>query len=547
MSILRYVLGPEQRIGTGSADLHHWKEMFPGLDTVSGERVTHKTAMGLSAYFGCLRNIGEDVAKLPAHVYRRSGQNRTEVDHPLHYLLNVEPNPDMSAMDFRQTITAHAAGMGNGYAEIVADAGARPLAFWPMDPDTVHPKREGGRLYYEVRVGGEVTILLPYQVLHLRGLAPDGIGGYNIPQLAREALGAALASQKFAAAFYGNGTWLGGVLEHPAALTDTALKHLRETWTERHGGAGKAHKPAILEEGMTYKQLGIAPEQAQMLETRQFGVEEVCRYFRMPPHKVQHLLRATFSNIEHQGLEYVGDCLMPWLIRWEQELKRKCFSAVSERALFVKHNATALLRADAKTRAEYYSTLLQNGVYSINEVRALEEMNAIEHGDDHRVQVNMQVIGEEPEEPEAPQPPQLPEPDDDERIIALLEGHRNALKGAYARVLRVEADKAERASNRNELGEWAKGFYAGHAGHVAEVLRPALWAVNATVIATGGGSLDMEATANELAWRHVLLSESDIALGALDTWRDGRAASAADEAIAYLRNQICGGAVNATT
>ncbi|HUV64848.1 MAG TPA: phage portal protein, partial [Sedimentisphaerales bacterium] len=468
-----------KRLTAHEADLHHWHEMYPWLETVSGERVTPATAMGIAAFFACVRNISEDVAKLPVHTYRREEKKRTEIDTPVHYLLNVEANPEMSAMSFRETLTAHAAAFGNGYAEIEWNRRVEPIAFWPLDPTTVALKREAGRLYYEVRVDGVATPVMPYDMIHIHGLGDMGLSGYQIPHLAREALGAILASQKFAAAFFGNGTWLGGVLQHPAKLGDKALQHLRETWVDRHGGAANAMKPAILEEGMTYNQLGIAPEQAQFLETRQFGVEEVCRWFRMPPHKVQHLLRATFSNIEQQALEYVGDCLMPWLIRWEQEMKRKLFSVYTQKNVYLKHNVTALLRADSAARQSYYASMIQNGAYSINDVRELEDMNPIPNGDKHYHQSNMIEVGEKPEPPKPPPAP-IKEPDGDEEPPPggegedederMLRGHRAALIDAYARVLRVESDKAQRANRKGNLEAWSAEFYPGHLTHVEGVL-----------------------------------------------------------------------------
>ena len=315
MSILGGLIERERRTSTPT-----WlvNMMLDGERTSSGERVNAKTAMGLAAWFGCVRNIAEDVAKLPLHVYRKVERSRTPIEHPVGYMLNVEPNDEMSAQSFRETLTAHAAGFGNGFAEIVR-SGPDGAEMWPIDPTTVLMKREAGRLFYEVRVAGNApVVLLPDQVLHLHGLSGDGLLGHSISHLAREAVGAAMAAQKFAGAFYANGASVGALLTHPGHLTDQALVHLRQSWKARHGGADQGMSMAILEEGMTYTQLGIEPEKAQFLETRQFGVEEVCRYFRMPPHKVQHLLRATFSNIEQQALEYVGDCLMPWLGRWEQ-------------------------------------------------------------------------------------------------------------------------------------------------------------------------------------------------------------------------------------
>ena len=555
-----------KRFTAKPADLHHWHAIYDWLTTTSGERVTPATAMGVAAYFACVRNIGEDVAKLPLDTFRKVGQRREPVDTALDYLMNVEANPEMSAMAFRETLTAHAAGIGNGYAQIEWNGRVEPTAFWPIDPTTVTPKREAGQFYYEVMVNGVPHVVMPGDMLHIHGIGGDGTGGYNVLHLAREALGAIIASQKFAAAFFGNGATLGSILQHPAKLSDKALQHLRDTWIARHGGAANAMKPAILEEGMTYQQLGVPPEQAQFLETRQFGVEEVCRWFRMPPHKVQHLLRATFSNIEEQNLEY-ADTLAPWAIRWEQELKRKCLSVYTQKNVYVRLNFNSLLRTDVTKRQAFYASMIQNGVMNIDEVRALEDLNPVPGGAGakHYHQMNMVELGKEKDfNKPAPAPKPTQEPDADngdaadesddtgndqgermhwtdafDKVRALdaaarvLTGHRAALVDAYARVLRVEADKAVRAQKRGDLDTWADGFYVTHEAHVEDVLSPLIEG-----IAAGFGPVDMAAVtehAARLAGRHVIHSYEDMARGAVDEWTRSRPASAADEALEYLK------------
>lgn len=550
MAILSKAFGrrAEQRFTAKTADLAHWREIYPWLESVAGERVTPATAMGLATYFACVRNIAEDEGKLPVDVFRKRGQDRIPVDHELDYLLNVAPNDDMTAIDFRTTLTAHAAGIGNGYAQIVFDGRMRPQALWPLEPTRMLPKRENGRLFYEYRLDTKTKVLMDSDVLHLRGISDEGVVGYSIPTLGRQVLGAALASQKFVGAFFGNGAWPGGVLEHPAKLGEQAHKNLQQSIEGRHGGADAAHRLMILEEGMKYTALAVAPENAQLVEQMMFGVEEVCRYFRMPPHKVQHLLRATFSNIEHQDLEYVGDTLMPWLIRWEQECKRKLFSRSVDSALFVRHNVTAQLRADAPSRAAYYSTMRQNAVYNVNEIRALEDMNGIgPAGDLYYHQLNMTELGKEPEAATTaePAPPASPDDETDDeaeraRALSLIEAQRPALADAYARVLRVETDKAERARKRGELAVWAANFYPGHQGHVAEVLAPTLASLRAAVLVTGTQLGDTGEAANELAARHVARSMQDIAGQALGGWSDARAVAAADDAIHYLSEQLGG-------
>jgi len=268
------------------------------------------------------------------------------------------------------------------------------------------------------------------------------------------------------------------------------------------------------------------------------------------------LLRATFSNIEQQALEYVGDCLTPWLVRWEQEGKRKAFSRGVDSALHLKHNVTALLRADAAARQSYYSSMVQNGVYSVNDVRQLEDMNGIgAEGDKHYHQSNMIELGKEPAVAKAmadrPEPPAIDgeptddaaESTDDDRVAAMVAGYRGALVDAYGRVLRVEADKATRAQRRGELAEWAGQFYPEHGAHVRGVLGPILTALAGSVAAVRGMPVYLADTAAELAARHVKHSRQVIAgasedAEAIHQWATERAASAADDAIEELTRQL---------
>jgi len=516
MSVTRTLLRGERR----SANTVNWWGFDWTLSdvTAAGESVTPPTALGITAYFAAIRAISEDVAKLPLGVYEEleGGGRRRVADHPVDYLVHTEPNPEMSSMAFREALMQHALGWGNGYAEIIRDGRGVPRELWPLDPTTVSVLRVGGELVYEVHVPPQEPVRLPAaRVLHIHGLGADAYTGYGLARLAREALGAILASQKFAAAFYGNGTWLGGVLQHPAALSDTAQKHLRETFEARHGGAENAMRVAVLEEGVTYQQFGVQPDQAQFIETRQFGVEEVARLFRIPPHKIQHLLRSTYSNIEQQSLEYVGDTLMPWIVRWEQEIRRKLFLP-TERTLFVKHNITSLLRADAASRGAFYSQLFNIGGMSINDMREKEDMNPIEGGDTHFVPVNMVPLERalNPTEPGGPEPPQ-PEGDEGAERAALeqlLEAHAPALADAIERLLRVERDKAVRAEKRGNLSAWADEFYAAHGRHVCDVVRPLLlsFAQAARMLAPGR---EITADTEAFATRHVRRSLRDVQAG----------------------------------
>lgn len=378
------------------SDLRHptaWLTAWAmGAKTRAGMAINPDSAMTLAAYYACVRNISEDVAKLPLLTYRRltpRGKERAP-EHPAYALLHDAPNADMTAMTFREVLTHHAVAWGNGYAEIVFDGRGVIRALSPIHPSRVVLRRnEQGELVYDVYGSGAIlhgATGQPYQavrlrqeqMLHIKGLGVDGYEGYSVVRLAAESLGLTLAAQTFGAGFFGNGTHMSGVLEHPQKLSDTAMQHLRESWTEVYGGPENAGKPAILEEGMKWQRLGIPPEDAQFLETRLFQTREVCRWFRMPPHKVQDLADAHFTNIEQQNLEYIPDTLMPWCVRWEQELKRKVFADDAEH--FAEHLLLGLLRGDQASRGAYYKARFEMGTLSPDDIRELENENELPEG-----------------------------------------------------------------------------------------------------------------------------------------------------------------------
>lgn len=346
--------------------------------TASGESVGPDKALTLSSYFAAIRAISEDVAKLPLLLYRHMqprGRERA-VDHPLYRLLHDSPNDDMGAMTFRETLTMHAVGWGNGFAEIVRDKkSGRVRALWPLNPTQVTVERDDAkRLIYKVRPSiGEEVMLRADQVLHLHGLGFNGLVGYSVAHLARESIGAALAAQASGAALFANGSRPGGVLEIAGELKPEAHEHLRKSWQEVHGGTANAHRTAILEYGLTYKSIALPHKDSQWIESRQFDVSELARWLRLPPHKIGHLADATFSNIESQSREYVCDTLQPWLVRWEQEIARKLIPVRSK--MFVEHLVDGLLRADTEKRFEAYGKAIRDGWMSRNEVRERENLN----------------------------------------------------------------------------------------------------------------------------------------------------------------------------
>jgi len=354
--------------------------------STSGKSVNEMTAMQTTAVYACVRILSEAIASLPIHVYRyKDGGKEIVCDHPLYTLLHDEPNPEMTSFVFRETLMSHLLIWGNAYAQIIRDGAGRVLGLYPLLPDKMDVQRDDkGNIYYVYsRNSDENPMFKEYgnirlkaeDVLHIPGLGFDGLIGYSPIAMAKNAVGMTLACEEYGASFFANGANPGGVLEHPGVLKDPSK--VRESWNSVYRGVSNAHKIAVLEEGMKYQQIGIPPEEAQFLETRKFQVNEIARLYRIPPHMVGDLDKSSFSNIEQQSLEFVKYTLDPWVIRWEQSLQRSLLLPGEKGKYFIKLNVDGLLRGDYQSRMNGYAVGRQNGWFSANDIREMENMNPI--------------------------------------------------------------------------------------------------------------------------------------------------------------------------
>ncbi len=357
--------------------------------TTSGKTVNERTAMQTTAVYACVRILAETIASLPLHVYKYTDRGKEKaLDHRLYYLLHDEPNPEMTSFVFRETLMSHLLLWGNAYAQVIRDGRGNVLALYPLLPDRMTVNRSlDGELFYEYHKGTGTVILRRDEVLHIPGLGFDGLVGYSPIAMAKNAIGMAIATEEYGAKFFANGANPGGVLEHPGVVKDPA--RIRESWNAVYQGSGNAHRVAVLEEGMKFQSIGIPPEQAQFLETRKFQTEEICRIFRVPPHLVANLDKATFSNIEHQSISFVVHTIRPWLVRLEQGMNKALLSKSEKGQYFVGFVVDGLLRGDYASRMQGYAVGIQNGFLSPNDIRALENMNSIEHGDIYAMNGNM--------------------------------------------------------------------------------------------------------------------------------------------------------------
>ena len=354
--------------------------------TTSGKAVTERSAMQMTAVYSCVRILSEAIAGLPVHLYRYDGSGDKEkaTTHPLYFLLNDEPNPEMTSFVFRETLMTHQLLWGNAYAQIIRNGKGEVVALYPLMPNRMTVDRDAdGHLYYEYQTSqdeahtmdGSRVRLLPSDVLHIPGLGFDGLMGYSPIAMAKNAIGMAIACEEYGAKFFANGATPGGILEHPGVVKDP--ERVRESWNSAFGGSANANKVAVLEEGMKYTPISISPEQAQFLETRKFQINEIARIFRIPPHMIGDLEKSSFSNIEQQSLEFVKYTLDPWVCRWEQSMQRALLSMDEKKEYFFKFNLEGLLRGDYQSRMQGYSIGIQNGFMCPNDVRELENLDLI--------------------------------------------------------------------------------------------------------------------------------------------------------------------------
>ena len=497
---------------------------YPVYTRQSGVIINEETAQKYSALYAGVGVIAETIALLPWHTYERAGENkRRRTSNQASKLLNTAPNEEMTAGIFRETIISHAILWGNGYAWIERDMAGRPRGLWLITPDRVTPKRNDlGKMVYEVRNDSGPSSLFPAnEIFHLRGRGFDGMIGYSLVWLAARSLGLAISTEEFNADLYTNGVFGSGVLEHPGRLGDEAHNRLKEDFETEHVGAGRRHKPIILEGGMQWKQTAISPEDAQLLQSREMNVNEIARWLRLPPHKLGDLRRSTFTNIEHQSREFVGDAILPWTLRLEQEANAKLFRTPSA---YTKLDVNGLMRGDSQAQADYFQKMAGIGVYTINEIRALQDQDPVgPDGDKRLVPMNMTTIErmgeEEPQQAAAPV---------QELTEAQQAAHTRAIANIIDRSYRKQRHRADSAvkryrDDREGFSEWLNTFHSDDfKAAYRDALRPMLELYSSATRAPGDAvtralshSTDLHVqSARGAMWSHFDNDEWDESLAA---------------------------------
>lgn len=400
-------------------------ESFGGA-TDAGVSVTSQTAMRASAVYACVTLIAKTIASLPLKVYRRKPNgDAVEVAETVpYYLLHDEPNPAMTSCVWREYLTANILLGGNAYAVIGRDQANRVVDLFPIPWHAVTPARQkSGRNTYMVDLGdGTKEVFDQSDMLHIPGLGFDGLKGMSVISYgARQAVGLALATEAHGSRLFSNGARLGVVLKHPKSLSKDAQTRLGQQFDQQHSGLPNAFKTLVLEEGLDVSNVTMTSEDAQFLDTRRFQVEDVARFFGVPPHMIGHTDKQTSwgTGVEQNTLGFLIFTIIPWLTRFEQEFNRKLFPRSPFYAQF-KHQG--LMRGDSKARADYYASGHQNGWLTTNEIRKSEDLPPVPGGDTLFVQVNLapmqQVSSGELQKTRPAAGEAMDEPDGDWSLVA---------------------------------------------------------------------------------------------------------------------------------
>lgn len=370
-----------------------WLGSTDDLGTVFNGRVTEEKALGIDAVFACVNLYARTLASMPLLLYEKTPDGkRRAVNHPLYRLLHNEPNPNMTSHNFRKIMEASLKLWGNAYAWIEFDNSWRVKYLWPLLPGNVFPQRslQTGELFYDaVLYNGESRRFRAYEMVHIPGLGFDGISGRSPVRQFAETMGFNLDIKSYGRKFFKNGARPSGVLQHPGSLSEEAQKRLENKFDKRYSGIENTGKTILLEEGMTYHQIGVPPEEAQFIESRKYSVEEIARIYGVPPHMIGDLEHATFSNIESQDINFAKHSIVPECVNWEQELMRKLLNDDEQARYEIEFNMEGLVRGDMESRYRAYAIGRQWGFLTADDIRAKENMSNVDGGGITYVPLNM--------------------------------------------------------------------------------------------------------------------------------------------------------------
>ena len=448
----------QHHIGADRGPADDFWYMDPNRGTAAGARVNAASAMQLSTVFKCVRAIAETMGMLPMPIYQRldRGKQRSP-DHPLAELLQVQPNPWQTAMQWRELMQGHASLLGNGYSEIVYNGAGRPEMLIPLHPTCTEVEvAPSGMPRYRTRDdNGKTRVLVFGQVLHLAGFATDSYRGLNPIEAEREAVGAGMAARDYGSRFFANNarpqTWI----KMPPGVKfkdEEARRNFVRQFHENYGGSNSGRTP-VFDQGIELHALSLSNSDAQWLESRKYSDVDICGLWRVPPHKIGIYDEAKWANVEQAALEWVSDCILPWCRRWEQMLQRDLDFG---EGYFPEHLIAALLRGDIRTRYEAYGKGIQDGWLLRNEARELENLNALDGLDTPLEPMNMAPAGSRAADVERGKAP-------DSRALAVM-------TAAAERVARKEVAAMQRALKTDDPTAALAAFFSDHDKFVADVM-----------------------------------------------------------------------------
>ena len=438
-----------------------WYEPVTAFNS-SGVRITPETAMAISTVYACVRILSNAVGMLPLVVFERmaNGGKTRAPNHPLYSLLHDQPNPRENAFQFKQRMTKSLLLRGNAFSRIVPGPRGFADQLMPLHPDFMRVEllQSGRRRYTYTPPGKSPEPLLEDEVLHLYTMSEDGTVGASLIRLAANSFGLAAATEQYGARLFSNGALHQGILSHPGELKPATRKALQDNFKESVGGLANAHNTLVLQEGMTWTNVSINPDDAQFLETRTFQSAEIAQWFGIPAEMLTIEGRATTwgTGIESLMLGFVTFTLTPWMVLWEQTINNDLI--LNPRRFFVEFIREALLRGDAASRAAFYRTMINTGVMTRNEVRQRENLNFIPGMDEPLIPLHLQSPAEREqrqerreEERERRRPPA-------DSAATLTLHHRALLVDASARAIRKEVETVRKLAQKH-AGD-ADGFEA---------------------------------------------------------------------------------------
>lgn len=354
------------------------------VKTKAGLSISASRALAIPAWYSGVRHIAEVMAGLPVHRYRSTGDRRQRLARPQWM---VAPDVEQTWYGLVEHLVVSLLHKGNGFAFKLRNPSGQVVGLRELFPDRITGGQapDGTKRFMVDR--DEDTVYTTRDVLHIPGLAYDGRFGLNPIRNAADALGAVAAADDYAQRFFGSGTHLGGVISVGKALSPKERADTQAEWEAFHAGLLNAHRTGVLSHGSTYNRLSLNAKDAQLIESRQYGVTEIARLLRLPPHKLYDLTRATFSNIEHQSIEAITDGIQPWCERIEAWINAD--RDLTPEGTFIKFELEGRLRGDTQTRYEGYGKATGGPWLTVNEARALEDKPPVDGGDDLLRPLNM--------------------------------------------------------------------------------------------------------------------------------------------------------------